>query len=157
MTRFRQRQCATAAAGCCALGAAVAGDHTAAAADTFAAAAAAVAAVALAAPMGIALGRLRFAGRALALAILVLATATPPALLDTAASTLGARFINKLALGVPLAAWIIFLVARHWPPHIEDAARLDGATASRLWIPLMRTTAVTTAVFVFLYGAFDLS
>jgi putative spermidine/putrescine transport system permease protein len=156
VTRFTRLRFATAAASCCALGAAAA-NPAAAAADTVTAAAAAVASVAIAAPLGLALARLRFSGRAFALAILVFASATPPALLDGAAAPLGASFVYNLAFGIPLAAWIIFLVARDWTPHIEDAARLDGAGPWHLWIPLLRPTATAAAVLVFLYGVFDLS
>jgi len=163
VTRFTRLRLAT-AAGCGALGSAAA--HGAAAAadtaaalapDTLTTAVAAVASVAIAAPLGLALGRLRFSGRALALAILVFASATPPALLDGAAAAPAARFAYNLAFGIPLAAWITFLVARRWTPGIEDAARLDGASPWHVWIPLVRPAATAAAVVVFLYGVFDLS
>ncbi len=116
----------------------------------------AVAAVVVAVPFAIGLARFRFTGRALALAVLVLASATPPAVFDSPMSPL-ARFATDLAMAIPLASWILYLVARGWPRHLEEAARLDGASVGGLWLALVRKVAMAAAAFVFLYCVCDLA
>lgn len=125
--------------------------------DLVVAGATAVIAVSLTAPFATALARLQFPGRALALAILVFASATPPAVLDTTAPSLGARFAAHLALALPLAAWVFYLAARTWPRHLEDASRLDDAPPFTHWPALARPAAVTAGALVFLYCMRDLT
>jgi ABC-type glycerol-3-phosphate transport system permease component len=109
----------------------------------------------LAAPLAVALGRLRFEGRAMFFALLVVASATAPALLRHAAAP-ATDLATRLALGVPLATWVIYLAARALPAHLEDSAALDGATRLDVWIPLLRPAVLAAAALVFLYCAFDL-
>ncbi len=144
--------------GACALGAAEYGDSPPGAAVNLPlAAVAALVAVALATPFALALGRLRFEGRALGFTILILASATTPALLERDPASLLNQFADSLALAVPVAVWIIYLLARALPPEIEDAAKLDGASPVRAWLPLLRPALLSATPLVFLYCAFDLA
>lgn len=110
--------------------------------------------VALAVPFAVALGRLRFEGRAAVFALLVIASATSPALLGHA-STSAPDLATRVGLGLPLAIWVVYLAARWLPPHLEDAAVLDGAGPLPVWVPLLLPAVATATAIVFLYGAFD--
>lgn len=120
------------------------------------AALAAAVSVLLAAPLAVALARLRFEGRWLLLAVLVLASATSPTLLAHA-STSAPDLSSRVGLGVPLATWVLYLAARALPAHLEDAAALDGASPLRIWGPLLQPASWAAAALVFLYCAFDLA
>ncbi len=132
------------------------GTALASAAELSVAVATALVSVAAATPFALALARLHFEGKALMFTLLILATATTPDLLTPADPSTASKFLNDLALGVPIAVWIIYLVARAFPPELEDAALLDGSTRYRVWLPLIRPAVMAAAPLVFLYCAFDL-
>lgn len=115
----------------------------------------AVVSVAVATPLAFATARLRFEGRALVITVLILASATSPALLDHG-SEWPAHFTEALATGVPLATWIVYLLARSLPREIEDAIRLDGVASLRIWLPLLRPALLGAVPLVFFYSAFDI-
>jgi ABC-type glycerol-3-phosphate transport system permease component len=112
--------------------------------------------LALAVPLAVALARLHFEGRAMIYAVLVFASATSPALIENSAA-LPLDFAARVGLGVPLATWVVYLAARSLPPHIEDAAILDGARPLRIVAPLLRPAVLAATALVFLFGAFDLA
>ncbi len=113
-------------------------------------------AVAVATPFAIALGRIRFEGRAFAFGILILASATSPALLGSAGTAPLEHFAHGLALGTPLATWIVYLQARQLPHGLEDAIVLDGASRLRVWVAALRPALLVATPLVFFLCAFDL-
>ncbi len=119
-----------------------------------AAAAATAASVAFAVPLAVALARLTFEGRAMIFALLVIASATSPVLLDHAAAT--SALGRHIGLGVPIATWVVYLAARALPANLEAAAALDGRSALRIWAPLLAPSVMGAAALVFLYCVFDL-
>jgi ABC-type glycerol-3-phosphate transport system permease component len=146
----------TVLASCCAIGAAALDGGAAPSPARFTiAAAVAVASIAIATPLAFAVARLRFEGRAMVFTMLILASATSPAMLDLGSGTL-ASFPRALASGVPIATWIVYLLARSLPPEIEDTTALDGAAPLSIWLPLLRPALLGALPLVFLYSAFDL-
>ena len=139
----------------CALGAAA--GSPAPGPNLVAAALATVAAVTAATPLALALGRLRFEGRALAFTILILASATSPSLIEAGGASLSARFTSGLALGVPIATWIVYILARALPRELEDATVLDGASLFQVWLPALRPAMLAATPLVFFFCAFDLA
>lgn len=156
MSSSRNATLPTVLASCCAMGAAALDGGIPASPARFAiATAVAIASIAVATPFAFALARLRFEGRAMVFTVLVLASATSPALLDQGTGSL-ANTASALAAGVPIATWIVYLLARSLPPEIEDTIALDGAAPLGLWFPLLRPALLGAVTLVFLYSAFDL-
>ncbi len=79
-------------------------------------------------PMAVALARARFPGRNAAL--FTVATATAAAFLlpgSSASPSPFAAFRSAVALGLPVATWLVYFFACGLPRNLETAARMDGA------------------------------
>lgn len=94
-----------------------------------------------------AIARLRFPGRAFAGQLILLSYLTPLVLLFIPlsvvvanlglADTLGGLVLVYLTFAVPLCTWLILGHFRDFPPDLEEAASLDGATRMRTLVSIL--------------------
>ncbi len=112
---------------------------------------AALASVLIATPFGIALARSKFSGNNWVRSVWVLASATPPSLLAGDAAHLS--LTANIGAGIPIAACVIYWIAKNLPVDLEAAARADGSNAFAVLRPPLLPALLLAFILVFVLSA----
>jgi trehalose/maltose transport system permease protein len=111
-----------------------------------------------------ALGRVRFRGRGLLLALILSASMLPQVAVLSGMfelvrglglyDTLGALVLADLVLTLPFTTWVLVTFMRQLPGELEDAAAMDGvgvlALVFRVYLPLLWPALVATGLLAFI-------